>query len=200
MRNCIYNEISGFTFAVSLTGKLKSLEPILRRRGYETGGLFWQRVLLESDYMTEYEYNRDVDDEIAFLRSIGLDPIKDIRTPEKEEEKLPIIVLSGPMSGIDDYNRPAFDMAAARFRAKGYTVVNPANINPSRMTDIWGEAIGRCLSIIRSLGEGGNVFYLVTLPGYSQSPGCQCEVALSVYYGAEIIKLDYAAKMLLGEQ
>ena len=39
------------------------------------------------------------------------------------------VFLSGPMSGIDDYNRPAFNEAAAQIRALGLTVFNPAEIN-----------------------------------------------------------------------
>lgn len=40
------------------------------------------------------------------------------------------IYLSGPMTGIEDFNRPAFNAEAARLRALGYTVVNPAEIKP----------------------------------------------------------------------
>jgi hypothetical protein len=40
------------------------------------------------------------------------------------------IYLSGPMTGLPDYNHPAFRAEAKRLRALGYTVVNPAEINP----------------------------------------------------------------------
>jgi hypothetical protein len=42
------------------------------------------------------------------------------------EEKENMVYLSGPMSGLPDYNRPAFDRAAASLRAKGYRVWSPA--------------------------------------------------------------------------
>jgi len=38
----------------------------------------------------------------------------------------PIVYLSGPMTGLPDYNYPAFHAAAAAWRAAGYQVVNPA--------------------------------------------------------------------------
>ncbi|MDQ1921665.1 DUF4406 domain-containing protein [Massilia pseudoviolaceinigra] len=37
--------------------------------------------------------------------------------------------LAGPMSGLPDLNFPAFHAEAARLRALGYDVVNPAEIN-----------------------------------------------------------------------
>jgi Domain of unknown function (DUF4406) len=37
------------------------------------------------------------------------------------------IYLAGPMSGIPDFNFPAFNAAAAKFEAEGWEVFNPAN-------------------------------------------------------------------------
>jgi hypothetical protein len=37
--------------------------------------------------------------------------------------------LAGPMSGIKDLNFPAFHAEAARLRALGFDVVNPAEVN-----------------------------------------------------------------------
>lgn len=39
------------------------------------------------------------------------------------------IYLSGPMSGIKDFNFPAFHQAAASLRKSGYEVVNPAELD-----------------------------------------------------------------------
>jgi hypothetical protein len=38
------------------------------------------------------------------------------------------VYLSGPMTGLPDYNRPAFDKVAADIRAEGKTVFNPAEV------------------------------------------------------------------------
>ena len=40
-----------------------------------------------------------------------------------------VIYISGPMRGMPDYNRPAFDKRAALMREAGYTVYNPADIS-----------------------------------------------------------------------
>jgi Domain of unknown function (DUF4406) len=47
----------------------------------------------------------------------------------------PRIYLSGPMTGLPDYNYAAFNAEAARLRALGYTVENPAeNVHPADQT------------------------------------------------------------------
>lgn len=40
------------------------------------------------------------------------------------------IYLSGPMTGLSDLNRPAFDAAEKRLTAQGYFVINPHNLTP----------------------------------------------------------------------
>lgn len=40
------------------------------------------------------------------------------------------IYIMGPMTGLPELNFPAFKAEAARLRALGYDVVNPAEINP----------------------------------------------------------------------
>jgi hypothetical protein len=40
------------------------------------------------------------------------------------------IYLSGPMTGLPDYNRPAFDEMATTLRSQGKTVFNPAEVGP----------------------------------------------------------------------
>ena len=42
------------------------------------------------------------------------------------------IYLSGPMSGLPELNFPAFHAEAARLRALGFEVVNPADFPLSR--------------------------------------------------------------------
>lgn len=39
------------------------------------------------------------------------------------------VYVAGPMSGMPDLNFPAFHREAARLRAEGFDVVNPAEIN-----------------------------------------------------------------------
>lgn len=39
------------------------------------------------------------------------------------------VYLSGPMTGLPDYNRAAFNLREEAFKAKGYCVLNPARIS-----------------------------------------------------------------------
>ncbi len=49
--------------------------------------------------------------------------------------KTQTVYLSGPMTGLADYNRAAFNMRAEAFKALGYTVLNPAEISVTQGTD-----------------------------------------------------------------
>lgn len=97
-----------------------------------------------------------------------------------------VMVLSGPMTGLPDYNRPAFRAVAAHLRASGYDVVSPAEyeIQP---TATWGECMGICLDAMRELQEqrlAGEVAPIIAvLPGADRSPGAAVEAALASYWG-----------------
>lgn len=45
------------------------------------------------------------------------------------------VYLSGPMTGLPDYNREAFNMRAEAFKQQDYTVRNPADISITHGTD-----------------------------------------------------------------
>ncbi|WP_237699880.1 DUF4406 domain-containing protein [Alicyclobacillus acidocaldarius] len=76
--------------------------------------------------------------------------------------------LAGPMSGYPDFNRPAFHEAAARLRAQGLVVVNPAEISGDEdwEWDDWMRAALHCL-----LGCHAVVF----LPDWESSRGARLE-------------------------
>lgn len=44
-----------------------------------------------------------------------------VRLPE-----IPTLYISGPMTGIDDFNYPSFHACAEALRAEGWSVINPA--------------------------------------------------------------------------
>jgi hypothetical protein len=50
------------------------------------------------------------------------------------------VYLSGPMTGIPEFNFPAFNAEASRLRALGFDVVNPVDINPDT-TASWYDCI-----------------------------------------------------------
>lgn len=87
-------------------------------------------------------------------------------------ENRPIrIYVCGPMTGILEFNYPAFAAETSRLRALGYEVVSPAEINPSGGT--WNE----CMK--RDIAEMVTCDVLGWLPGWSKSRGAQIETRVA---------------------
>ena len=91
------------------------------------------------------------------------------------DSPLPILYLAGPMSGIEDYNYPAFNTAATYLRTLGYTVLNPAE--NTRKTDPldpqWQPFMRDALKL---LSDADGVAYL---PGSHMSRGAKIETAVA---------------------
>ena len=100
------------------------------------------------------------------------------------------LYLAGPMSGLPDFNFPAFDAAAAQLREAGHHVFNPADEDRNSGFDGMGmsgdpveaaakgfnlrETLKADLSWICDHAEG-----IALLPGWEKSNGARAEVALS---------------------
>lgn len=90
----------------------------------------------------------------------------------------PTIYLAGPMTGLPDYNYPAFHAAAAAWRARGHRVINPAenfdgDVNLPRLVYIrkdLGQLINECTAI-------------AFLPGWQKSRGATLEHAVALGLG-----------------
>jgi Domain of unknown function (DUF4406) len=113
--------------------------------------------------------------------------------------------LAGPMSGIREFNFPAFHRAAAYLRDSGYTVFNPAQKDIERCgVDIsQGNKTGSVhqaelehgFSLRQALADDCEFICLeanciALLPGWENSRGAQAEWALARALGLEIIYLD----------
>lgn len=85
--------------------------------------------------------------------------------------------IAGPMTGIPDFNYPAFNAAAAFFRAEGYHVENPAEnaIDPT-ITDNFDKWQAYMRASIAQLITCDIV---VVLPGWSTSEGASLEVHIA---------------------
>lgn len=81
------------------------------------------------------------------------------------------IYVCGPMTGLPEFNYPAFAAEAARLRALGYEVVSPAEINPSGGT--WTECMKRDIAQLMTCD------LLVWLPGWNNSKGATIETRLA---------------------
>lgn len=88
------------------------------------------------------------------------------------------IYLSGPMSGLPDYNRPAFFQAERQLIAAGYDVINPArNGLPESAT--WEQHMRR--DIVMMMEADG----VALLHGWHGSRGANIEDDLAVRLGIQ---------------
>lgn len=98
------------------------------------------------------------------------------------------VYLSGPMSGLPEFNYPAFNAAAARLRALGYRVENPAE-NPEPPCGSWA---GYMRFAVRQVALCG---VIVLLPGWRESRGAMVEVFLAKVLGLEVFDFsDFIAR------
>ncbi|HIF3098365.1 TPA: DUF4406 domain-containing protein [Salmonella enterica] len=88
-----------------------------------------------------------------------------------------IIYIAGHMTGLEDFNRTAFTMAATRLRTQGHTVLNPAML-PDGLTYEHYMDIG--LAMLR----GADEIYL--LDGWEDSEGAKREFSLARRLGLTI--------------
>lgn len=88
------------------------------------------------------------------------------------------IYIAGPMTGLPDFNYPAFNAAAATLRAKGHVVLNPAE-NPVPDCGTWAGYMRMALVQLVQCE------CIVLLPGWADSRGALIERKL-----AQVLKMD----------
>lgn len=90
------------------------------------------------------------------------------------------VYVAGPMTGLPEYNFPAFHAKAAELRAKGWHVENPAE-NTEPPCKSWGGYMRNALRQMLTC----DAIYL--LPGWSESRGASIEKRLAQDLGLAII-------------
>lgn len=90
------------------------------------------------------------------------------------------IYLAGPMTGLPDFNYPAFHAAAARLRALGHEVLNPAE-NPVPPCGTWAGYMRMALAQLVQCEA------IALLPGWTESKGALIERWLAQVLGMEVM-------------
>ena len=84
------------------------------------------------------------------------------------------IYLSGPMTGLPDFNRPAFNAEAARLRELGYIVESPAE-NPEQSS--WAAYMRVAIRQMLTCDQ------VALLPGWKRSRGALIEHWIAIALG-----------------
>ena len=92
------------------------------------------------------------------------------------------VYVSGPMSGLPNFNYPAFHAAAKLLRDRGHDVVNPAELNST--TDAYA------VCIMRDIEELLTCEAIVRLPGWKRSRGALLENKIAMALRMEIVELE----------
>lgn len=82
-----------------------------------------------------------------------------------------VIYLSGPMTGLPEFNYPAFNAMAATLRGRGFVVNNPAE------NGMAGRGWGECMRVaIKQLCDSD---VIVMLDGWEDSRGARIEIRMA---------------------
>lgn len=90
------------------------------------------------------------------------------------------LYIAGPMSGLPEFNYPAFRAAAEALRAAGYDVLNPIDVDIDGTTEderTWEWYMRRTLAMMLSADA------IATLPGWRDSRGATIEVETAARIG-----------------
>lgn len=90
------------------------------------------------------------------------------------------IYLAGPMSNLPDLNYPAFHAQAARLRAMGHTVLNPAE-NHEPACKSWAGYMKLALAQLLTCDT------IALLPNWSNSRGATIEHRLACDLGLAVV-------------
>jgi hypothetical protein len=97
------------------------------------------------------------------------------------------IYLSGPMTGLPDYNYPAFHEAAKQLRAAGHEVYNPAEYAYDGPLDDFPirQAFAEYARYITTEADA-----IALLSGWEWSHGAQAEYSLANVCGLHIMRVS----------
>ena len=97
--------------------------------------------------------------------------------------------ISGPMTGIEDFNFRAFDAASYKWKEKGFDVINPAALSRQKAEELGIEIGELCvrecamLDLVEIISRASHMFML---KGWEYSKGAKTEHALADWLGISV--------------
>lgn len=90
------------------------------------------------------------------------------------------VYVAGPMTGIEDFNYPAFNAMADRLRAQGYEVEDPADHGVVEGA-VWADYMAYDLTRLGLCGV------IALLPDWDLSQGARLEVMIAEHLGMRVV-------------
>jgi hypothetical protein len=111
------------------------------------------------------------------------------------------VFLVGPMTGIKDFNFPAFDTEAIRLRGLGYDVTSPAELDRGEFGPLFNRSekgvsadLPASFDLNKTLDRNYALIresdMVATLPGWSMSNGANKEVFVARNAGIQVSKVE----------
>lgn len=95
------------------------------------------------------------------------------------------VYIAGPMTGLPEFNFPAFHAMAAAMRAEGWHVENPAEHGHVEGAE-WADYLRF------DIGQLSTCEAMMLLPGWSRSRGARLEVHIAKEIGMRMLLADGA--------
>jgi len=121
--------------------------------------------------------------------------------------------IAGPMSGIPQFNIPAFDEASKNLRPAGYKIISPAELDDPSTREMaynspdgatlndqhpngesWGDFLARDVKIVADKANG-----IIVLPDWEKSRGARLEMMVALLCGHELLHYNPDAPNLTRE-
>jgi hypothetical protein len=102
-----------------------------------------------------------------------------------------IVYISGPMTGIKDFNAPLFNFVAFKLRELGYEVINPVELDgeADKSTLTWEMCLRRDIELLMSAAQRRPVI-IATLPEWYISKGARLEVFVAATVGLPVMPYE----------
>jgi len=149
-------------------------------------------LVMSADHTAQYVSNADRKEGVAMIEDLlerwkaGRADIPAHYNPDlPKSDSAPVrrIYISGPMTGIDDLNFPAFYAAAARLKDAGFKPCNPADLNPDPTTP-------RSICLRNDIKALCDCDGLALLPGWESSAGAHLELNVAYQLAIPVATLS----------